>query len=485
MDKAFKKRSLASKSGNISDWYNDVVVQAALADYSDVRGCMIIRPNGYAIWERTQSVLDAMFKKDGVQNAYFPLFIPYSLLQIEKEHLEGFSPELAMVEYAGGEKLAEPYAIRPTSETIMYKTFANWIKSYRDLPLKINQWCNVVRWEKRTHPFLRTTEFLWQEGHTAHRTEDEAVEMAMRALGWYKTLYEEYYAISVYAGIKSETEKFAGAKTTYSVELVIPDGKALQGATAHNLADNFSRVFNIEFLDEEGKKRHPFQTSWGFSTRAIGGLILAHGDDAGLILPPNIASTQVAVVVIKGKEDAEGKRTLTYATKIAEILEGQGLRVALDADTKHSLGYRINEWELRGIPLRMEIGSKELDAKCLVAVRRDTFEKITIMEKDAAKEIPDILRKIQHDLLNKSAAVKTQLTLEAATFGEFQEILTAKYAFIRAPWCEKKACEQQIKAKTKATTRVLELENIDRLEHARCVHCGDRADRKWLFAQSY
>jgi len=481
----FKKRSLASKSDNISDWYNDVVVQARLADYSDVRGCMIIRPNGYAIWERTQAVLDAMFKKDGVQNAYFPLFIPYSLLKIEKEHLKGFSPELAMVEYAGGEKLAEPYAVRPTSETIMYKTFADWIKSYRDLPLKINQWCNVVRWEKRTRPFLRTTEFLWQEGHTVHRKEDEAVEMAMRALAWYKTLYEEYYAISTYTGIKSESEKFAGAKTTYSAEIVIPDGKALQGATAHNLADNFSRAFNIEFLDEEGEKSHPFQTSWGFSTRAIGGLILTHGDDAGIILPPNIAATQVVVVVIKGKDETQEELVLKYAREIREDLENQGIRALIDENTKHSLGYRINEWELYGIPLRLEIGSKEFEAKSAVSVRRDTFERRTLAKNDVVSEIPKILKAIQQNLLEKSEATKNRLTIEATTFAEFQDILTTKHAFIRAPWCEKAECEKQIKSKTKATTRVLELENIEKRSPAPCVHCGEKAQRKWLFAQSY
>lgn len=484
-DKTFKKRAVAKKDTNISEWYHDVVTQAGLADYSDVRGCMIIRPNGYAIWEHTQRILDPIFKQDGVKNVYFPLFIPYSLLKLEKEHLEGFSPELAIIERAGGEKLIEPYAIRPTSETIMYKTFASWIKSYRDLPLKINQWCNVVRWEKRTYPFLRTTEFLWNEGHTVHASQKEAVEMALKVLDWYKTFYEDYYAISVYAGIKSETEKFAGAKTTYSIELVIPDGKALQGATAHNLADNFSRVFNIEFLDEKGKRQNPFQTSWGISTRAIGGLILTHGDNAGIILPPKIAPTQVVILLVKGKNDKEEKSISAYAQKLFRVLENAELRVAMDANTKHSLGYRINEWELQGIPLRIETGARELDASSAIMVRRDTFEKIAVSIKSITKEIANLLKTIQADLLKKSERVKRELTVEVKTFEEFTDVLTTKHCFIRAPWCEKLECEKEIKAKTKATTRVLELDRISIRSKELCVHCQEMAERKWLFAQSY
>ncbi|HEY4520703.1 MAG TPA: aminoacyl--tRNA ligase-related protein, partial [Candidatus Paceibacterota bacterium] len=268
--KVFEKRALTKKSENISEWYHDIVVRAGLAEYSDMKGMMIIKPTGYALWESVQKTLDGWFKEDGVQNVYFPLFIPMSLLQKEKEHLEGFSPELAVVTHGGGEELAEPLAIRPTSETIMYRTFSNWIQSYRDLPLKINQWCNVVRWEKRTYPFLRTTEFLWQEGHTAHKDEQDAEEMALKALEWYRKFYREYFAIDPYVGLKSDSERFAGAKRTYAIEIVSPDGKSLQAATSHNLSDNFSKVFEVQYLDENGQKNFVHQTSWGLSTRAIG-----------------------------------------------------------------------------------------------------------------------------------------------------------------------------------------------------------------------
>ncbi len=480
----FTKKGLTPKTENINDWYHDLVILGDLADYSSVKGSMIIKPHGYAIWEKVQQYLDKKFKEGDVKNVYFPLLIPMSLLQKEKDHLEGFSPELAVVTHAGGEELAEPYAVRPTSETIMYDTFAKWIQSYRDLPLLTNQWCNVVRWEKRTNPFLRTSEFLWQEGHTVHATPEEAKEMALKALNWYKEFYEEVFALSPYIGVKSESEKFAGAYQTYGVELVMPDGKALQAATSHNLADNFSKVFNIEFLDEKNEKRNPFQTSWGLSTRSIGGLILSHGDNAGLVLPPRVAPIQVVVIAISDKDDAKTEQNVAFATDAVNQLKEVGVLVQLD-DDKGSLGNRINKWELKGVPLRLEVGNKEVEQQQLKWVRRDTMEKGFMAVKDLVKEIPSVLEFIQQQMLEKSKKEKAELTKEANNFEEFRKILEDKRSFIRAFWCEEAGCEKAIKEATKATTRVLEMENLDMDEDGICVHCGKPAKRKWLFAQSY
>ena len=480
----FSKTHLIKKSDDISEWYHDVVLRAGLAEYSDVKGCMIIKPNGYALWESVQKELDLWFKADGVKNVYFPLFIPMSLLQKEADHLEGFSPELAVVEYAGGEKLHEPIAIRPTSETIMYKTFADWVQSYRDLPLKVNQWCNVVRWEKRTYPFLRTSEFLWQEGHTVHKNAEEADVMALKALGWYQKFYEEYFALSPYIGIKSETEKFAGAKRTYSVELVMPDGKALQAATSHDLGDNFAKVFGIEYLDENNQKQFGYQTSWGLSTRSIGGLVLTHGDDAGLVLPPKVAPTQVVIVVIGNKQDVENP-VEPFANEIAEELRAQGLRVVVDTSYNNSLGRRINDWELEGVPLRLEIGSKEMDKNQVTAVRRDTFEKQSIDRTGISQAVVEQLDVIQTALLEKSKQMRADKTKEVNSFEEFKQAMESDKTFLRVYWCESSACEKQIKDATKATPRVLELENIEEQSDMKCIQCGGEAKRRWLFAQSY
>ncbi len=483
--KSFGKRGLTKKSENISQWYNDLILRSKLADYSEVKGSMIIRPDGYALWEKVQSILDQWFKEDGVKNCYFPLLIPYYLFKKEKDHLKGFSPELAVVTHAGGEKLAEPYVLRPTSETIMYKTFANWIHSHRDLPLKINQWCNVVRWEKRTYPFLRTTEFLWQEGHTVHQTEEEAVEMTLKALDWYQKFYEEYFAISVYAGIKSDQEKFAGAKTTYSIELVIPNGKALQAATSHNLSDNFAKVFNITFLDNQEKKRHPFQTSWGLSTRSIGGLVLVHGDDSGLIIPPKIADPQIVIIALSDKQEKQVKIIQAYAAKIHQNLEEQGFKVILDLDFRHSLGYRINEWELKCVPLRLEIGQNEIKDKKIKFVRRDDFTKGFIAENKLASEVGKILDNIQKDIFIKSEKIKNDLTIEVEDYQEFKKIVKDRKVFIRAGWCENEKCENKIKEETKLTTRVLEMQRIKEKPKGKCIICHQPAKHKWLFAQSY
>ncbi len=484
MKKTFEKKGLRKKSENISEWYHDVVLRAGLADYSEVKGSMIIKPYGYAIWEKVQATLDAWFKADGVQNAYFPLFIPMHLLQKEKEHIVGFSPELAVVTHAGGEELAEPLAVRPTSETIMYKTFADWIQSYRDLPLKINQWCNIVRWEKRTYPFLRTSEFLWQEGHTVHQNEEEAIAMALKALEWYRRFYEEYFAISVYAGVKSEQERFAGAKTTYAVELVIPDGKALQGATSHDLSDHFARVFEIQFLDEFGAKRYPRQTSWGLSTRSVGGLILSHGDDAGLIVPPRVAPHQVVVLAVMG-DGVQGRDVEAAAARVVTELQEAEIRAVLDADTKHTLGYRINDWEIKGVPLRLEIGAREVEKGTITAVRRDTFLKESIRQEDAVSAAAKLLNAIQADLLARSEQNKKDRTVEVESYAEFKEVMEKRKSFIRVLWCERVECERRIKEETKATPRVLELDRMDKKEHGACIACDNEASHRWLFAQSY
>ncbi len=486
MTKAFGKKGLTKKSENISDWYHDVVLRAGLAEYSDVKGCMIIKPHGYAIWEKTQAILDSWFKEDGVQNCYFPIFIPTSLFQKEKEHVAGFSPELAVVTHAGGEELTEPIVVRPTSETVITQKFADWIQSHRDLPMKLNQWCNVVRWEKRTYPFLRTSEFLWQEGHTVHADKADAMRMVMTALEWYAKFYREYYAIAPYVGLKSQSEKFAGANETYSIEIVVPDGKALQSATSHYLADNFTKVFDVGYLDEEGKRKVAHQTSWGLSTRAIGGLIFVHGDDSGLVLPPAVASQQVVIIGIAGKDPEVEEKVATYVGHIHKILKDAGVRVVSAVDFRKTLGFRINDWELKGIPLRIEVGGKELEAKNTTLVRRDTFAKHQMNADLLSLEVPALLETIQKDLYNKSEQSRNDLTAEASNWDEFKSIIAEKKMFIRAPWCEDATCEETIKEETKAGTRCLELDRVQEvLSDTPCVHCGKLAIHKWLFAQSY
>ncbi len=483
--KSFDKKGLTKKSDNISDWYHDVVLRAGLAEYSDIKGCMIIKPHGYAIWEKTQAVLDLWFKEYGVQNVYFPIFIPMNLFQKEKEHVEGFSPELAIVTHAGGEELAESIAVRPTSETVITKKFADWIQSHRDLPMKLNQWCNVVRWEKRTYPFLRTSEFLWQEGHTVHADKEDAMRMVMVALDWYTKFYKEYFAIAPYVGFKSSSEKFAGADVTYSIEIVVPDGKALQAATSHYLGENFTKAFGVQYLDESGNKLFAHQTSWGLSTRAIGGLIFSHGDDSGLVLPPQIAPQQVVLIGIGGKEEKDQREISDYVAELNNVLKTHGIRSVPDADFRKTLGFRINDWELKGIPLRIEVGKKELESKTVTIVRRDNFIKQTVGIDKLVSEVSDLLKKIQQELYDKSEKIRNDLTIEVSDYNEFKNTLLDKKMFIRAPWCEEPTCEAIIKEETKATTRCLELDRVNEDAEFKCVRCGNKARRKWLFAQSY
>ncbi len=479
----FEKKNLTKKSENIAAWYNDLVLLADLADYAETRGCMIIKPWGYAIWESVQDILDKQFKSDGIKNVYFPALIPKSLFKKEKEHIEGFAPELLSIDSIGKEKLKDPYVLRPTSEAVIDKSLAKWIKSYRDLPFKINQWCNVFRAEKRTYPFLRTTEFLWQEAHTSFASEKECQEMTLKASKWYQDFYEQYFAIAPYVGLKSQSEKFAGAKNTYTIEMVAPNGKALQLGTSHNLSNNFSKVFDIQFLDKNGKKQYVYQNSFGLSTRAIGGLVLTHGDDWGLILPPKIAPLQVIILPIV-KNEALDNEIINFSKVIFDKLVSCNIRADIDLDFKHTLGYRINDWELKGVPLRIEIGQKELKEKQLLTVRRDNFEKNKLNINNFQQNISKILSEIQNDLFERSKSQRNNLSTNADSYEEFKKAI-AEGKFVRAFWCENEKCESLIKEETKATNRCLEFEEIEKTANGKCVYCGKKANRRWLFAKSY
>ncbi len=478
----FEKKELKKKSVNLSDWYTDVVLKAELADYAPVKGTMVIRPYGYAIWEHVQEIMNGFMKAAGVQNAYFPLFIPYSLLEKEKEHVKGFSPELAIVTIGGGEKLKDPLVVRPTSETIMYEMYRKWIHSWRDLPLLINQWNNVIRWEKRTYLFLRTMEFLWHEGHTAHETEKEAVSLIIKTLEWYKSIYEEYYAIPVTIGTKSSSEKFAGAKDTYTVELLMPDGKALQGATSHNLGQNFSKPFEITFQNREGREDFVWQTSWAITTRSIGALVLVHGDDNGLILPPKIAPMQVVIVPIM-KTGGNANLVSAYCQDLKEALINGGVRIHFDDRNEPSVGRRFNEWEVKGVPLRFEVGEKEVKDRTVTIARRDTGKKEVVDRTHVLGETQKLLEEIQTHLFAKAKKFLDDNTHEVSSWEEFVHIMKTTRGFLRAFWCEDASCEAIIKEETKATTRCLPLDS--KKEEGKCIHCGKPATHRWIFAQAY
>lgn len=475
-----EKKYLIKKSENISEWYTDVILKSGLADYVSVKGCMIFKPYGYGLWENIQKIFDAEIKKAGVQNVYFPLFIPEKLLKKEKSHVKGFSPELAVVTIGGGKKLKERLVVRPTSETIMYEAFAKWIKSWRDLPLLINQWCNVVRWELRTYLFLRTTEFLWQEGHTVHATHEESVKEVKRALKGYVDLYENYFGIAGIYGKKSEAEKFPGAKETYTFEMLMPDGKALQGCTSHDLGQNFAKAFNISFLDKEGKRTLPWQTSWGFSTRSIGALILSHGDDHGLVMPPRLAPIQIVIVPVfqNSREDDIIEKNLQ---EIKNSL--QEFRVVADARREYSVGWKFNEWELKGVPLRLELGQREIQEDRATLVRRDNGQKISVPLANLEKEIKIILETIQKNLFEKSKNFLQKNTREVTDYKEFKNIMKTTKGFIRAFWCGDEKCEKRIKEDTKATIRCLPLDSKE--ENGNCIYCKKPAKEKWIFGQAY
>lgn len=474
-------KSITKKSQNISEWYNDLIVAAKLAEHGPARGTMIIRPYGYAIWEAIQKNLDIRIKNLGGQNAYFPMFIPYSFLEKEKSHVEGFSPELAVVTHGGGEKLTEPLVVRPTSETIMYDAFSRWISSYRNLPLVINQWANVVRWEKRPYLFLRTTEFLWQEGHSAHANYDEAQMMVDSALKMYVDTYQSDLSLFGYAGRKSESEKFPGADATYSYEMLMPDGKVVQGCTSHNLGQKFSKAFNVKFQSQNGQQEYVWQTSWGFTTRSIGTLIMVHGDDNGLVLPPNLAPFQVVIIPIITKNIDEG-RINQLSKKVFNILTGYNIRIKID-DSEQSPGWKFSQADLEGIPLRIEIGASEVKDGKVRIVRRDNKDSLLLSVPELTQKINDLLVIMQKDLLEKSKAFTLANTREVKTYSEFKEIMNTTRGFIKTFWCEDPTCEEKIKEETKASTRCLPLGSVPL--GGSCIYCQKPAKFQWLFAQAY
>ena len=443
---------LTPMSDDFNEWYTDIIQQAQLADYSPVKGTMVIRPYGYSIWESVQSYLDKKFKKTGHQNAYFPLFIPNSFIQKEAEHVEGFSPELAMVTHAGGKELEEPLVVRPTSETIINHMFAKWIKSHRDLPMLINQWANVVRWEMRTRMFLRTSEFLWQEGHTAHATEEEATEEAIKMLEIYAEFAENAAAVSVVKGIKSANERFAGATRTYSIEAMMKDMKALQAGTSHELGQNFSKAFEIQFSDEENNLKHPYQTSWGVSTRLIGMIIMAHGDDKGLNLPPKLAPHQVVIIPITPNEDTESL-VLDATAKIADKLS-QDCRVHIDDRDNLSPGFKFNEWELKGVPLRIEIGPRDVENNSVVFSRRDGVEgKFNVSIPNINAKVVESLDDIHNKLLDSSKTFREENTKHVESYEDLINTLNSEAGFATCYWDENSKDEDKVKADTKATLR--------------------------------
>jgi prolyl-tRNA synthetase len=453
-----------------------------LADYAPVKGCMIIRPNGYAIWEKMQQALDGMFKETGHQNAYFPLFIPESFLRKEAEHVEGFAPEVAVVTHAGGAKLEEPLVIRPTSETIIWHAYRNWIQSYRDLPLLINQWCNVVRWEMRTRLFLRTAEFLWQEGHTAHATYEDAEEETLRMLGVYRRFAEEFMALPVIEGRKTEKEKFAGADHTYSIEAMMADGKALQAGTSHHLAQNFAKAFDVTFQTEKGTREYVYATSWGLSTRMVGALIMSHGDDNGIIIPPKLATTQVVIVPISRKPE-ERARVMEAVNKFAADFKKTGVGFKIDDREQYSPGWKFNEWEKRGVPLRIEVGPKDLDKNQVILARRDNREKTQASQNGIERTVLDMLDAIQKSLYDRALEFRDKHTYYIDDYAKFSEILDGEGGFIWSHWCGSGECEEQVKEDTKATIR--NIPNESQAEEGKCVKCGARAERRVIFSRAY
>ncbi len=472
---------ITPRSEDYSRWYTDVITQSQMADYSPVKGCMVIRPLGYAVWEAMQRELDARFRATGHQNAYFPLFIPESYLHREAKHVEGFAPECAVVTHGGGKKLEEPLVVRPTSETIIYAMYAKWIRSYRDLPVLINQWANVVRWEMRTRLFLRTTEFLWQEGHTAHATEAEAEEEVLRILEIYRTFSEEHMAIPVYTGRKTESEKFAGALRTYCIEALMQDGKALQAGTSHNLGQNFAKAFDVKFQTQEGDWQFCWQTSWGVSTRLIGALVMAHGDDNGVSFPPRLAPIQVVIVPI-WKSDEQKARIAAVAQKAADELS-KTFRVKADLRDEMSPGWKFNEWEMKGVPLRLEIGPRDLEASQFTAVRRLDRRKSAVPLSDPVASVKALLEGIQTDMLEKGRAFLKASTREAVDYATFQKGLDETGGFYRAHFCGDAACEARIKEETKATIRCVPLEG--NREKGSCLRCGAPSDEWVYFARAY
>ncbi len=467
---------ITSMEVDFAQWYTDVVTKAGLIDYTSVKGCMVLKPAGYAIWELIQSQLDARFKETGVENVYLPMFIPESLLQKEKDHVEGFAPEVAWVTHGGLNPLQERMCVRPTSETLFCDFYAKDIQSYRDLPKVYNQWCSVVRWEKETRPFLRSREFLWQEGHTAHATAEDAEARTIQMLNVYADFCEQVLAMPVIKGRKTDKEKFAGAEATYTIEALMHDGKALQSGTSHNFGDGFAKAFGIQYTDKENKLQYVHQTSWGMTTRLIGAVIMVHGDDSGLVLPPRVAPTQVMIVPIMQKKEG----VLEKAAELKCMLSSY--RVKVD-DSDKNPGFKFAEQEMRGIPLRVEVGPKDIEAGQAVVVRRDTREKYVVAFEELNTKVGEILEQMQQDMFDRALAHREENTHTATNWEEFTDILEKKQGFIKGMWCGDQECEIAIKDKTGATTRCMPFEQESLGEV--CVHCGKPAKKMVYFGKAY
>ncbi len=479
-DKDFIKQ-ITKRSEDFSKWYTDVIKRAELADYTTMKGMMVIRPYGYEIWEHIQNNLDKMFKETGHKNAYFPLFIPESFLKKEAEHVEGFAPEVAWVSFGGDEKLEERLAVRPTSEAIICSMYSKWIKSWRDLPVLINQWANVVRWEKVTRPFLRTTEFLWQEGHTVHESAEDAISETLRMLNIYKTFSEDFLAIPVISGKKSDAEKFAGAVSTYAIEALMPDGKALQAGTSHNLGQNFSKAFNIRFETRDQNLEFGWQTSWGVSTRLIGALIMVHGDDSGLVIPPKVAPLQAVIVPISRGNWKE--TVLPEAQKLFSSLKEEGIRVYLDDRDTYTPGWKFSEWEMRGVPVRIEIGPKDIEKGQAVLVNRINREKSFVDIGSITTELNNMLEKIQKDLFEKAKSYRDSNTVSNKTLDELAKTIEEKRGFVRSGWCGNSECEAKVKERSAATIRIIEDKKDPGID--KCLVCGKDSTDTVIFAKSY
>ncbi|HHX87442.1 MAG TPA: proline--tRNA ligase [Firmicutes bacterium] len=474
-------KEITPQSEDYSQWYIDVVLKAELMDYAPVKGCMAIRPYGFAIWEKFQELLDRRIKKTGHQNAYFPLFIPQGLLQKEADHVAGFAPEVALVTKGGDEVLSEPLVIRPTSEAIICDFYSRWIQSWRDLPVLINQWCNVVRWEKSTRPFLRTSEFLWQEGHTCHRTREEAEEEALKMLGMYKDFIETDLAIPVLDGRKTEREKFAGALHTYTVEALMSDGRALQAGTSHNLGQHFARVFDITFSDQDDQLKYVWQTSWGVSTRLIGALIMVHGDDRGLIIPPKVAPVQAVVVPIISKKLRT--EVLAAVRQIAGDLSRQGVRIHLDDREEYSPGWKYNQWEMKGVPVRLELGPRDLEKQQVILVCRHDGYREAISIADLPDKLPVLLESIQDALYDRALAFLQRNTHRCFDYREFAETIEKERGLFLSPWCGNQECEVTIKNDTKATIRCIPFQASP--VEGECLVCGRPAAHQVYLGRSY
>ncbi|MEE1198896.1 MAG: proline--tRNA ligase [Acutalibacteraceae bacterium] len=470
-------KEITSMEDDFAKWYTDVVSKAELMDYSSVKGCMIIRPYGYAIWENIQSILNSKFKATGHENVYMPMFIPESLLEKEKDHVEGFAPEVAWVTHGGNEKLEERFCVRPTSETLFCDHYKDIIQSYRDLPKLYNQWCSVVRWEKTTRPFLRSREFLWQEGHTVHATSEEAQQETIQMLNVYADFAENYLAMPVVKGVKTEKERFAGAENTYTIEALMHDGKALQSATSHYFGDGFARAFGIQYTDKENKLTYPFQTSWGCTTRLIGAVIMTHGDDSGLVLPPAIAPIQLVVIPIATHKAGVTEKATEVYEKVNEIC-----RAKIDLG-EQSPGWKFAEYEMKGVPLRLELGPRDIENNQCVICRRDNGEKITVSLDELESKIPELLKAVHDGMYTKALERRNEMTYDAHNMDEMKEIADNKPGFIRAMWCGERECEDALKEKVGVTSRCIPFEESELSD--KCVCCGKPARHMLYWGKAY